>query len=163
MACIFCYFNGIQWVYEMLAWVKARMWNLFIFDCTCGSSHRSLIRSVCVYHSGVHFITTELIFNALRHVRLDTLLSIGHYVWVCVHCLWRVVLIQKTHAHEYSTFNMVRTEWHRLLCKIRLVHWGSLTLQFLLAQKPIDQPIRPANQNQCETFCHGLCGSFVMD
>lgn len=31
-----------------------------------------------VCYAGIHFITTELIFNALRHVRLNTLLSIGH-------------------------------------------------------------------------------------
>lgn len=168
----FCYFNGVQCEYELLAWAKARMWNLFIFDCTCGGSHRSLVWCVfvcvCVYHSGVHFITTELIFNALRHVRLDTLLSIGHYVWVCVHCLWRVVLIQKTQAHTYS---------------IQLIQHGpnrmaSLTMQNSISTrrfayftisvrpKPIDQPIQQANQNQCEmkyfchwtmwNFCHGL-------
>lgn len=130
---------------------QRREWEICLFltvRAAAAATHSygmSACVCVCIYHSGVHFITTELIFNALRHVRLDTLLSIGHYVcvYVCLHCLWRVVLIQKTHAHEYSSFNMVRTEWHRLLCKIRLVHTLEVRLLYNFCFPKTNQSSQP--------------------
>lgn len=63
-----------------------------------------------VCYAGIHFITTELIFNALRHVRLNTLLSIGHCTVYSLYTLHAMQCPHKRHTLHHI-FNMDEMTW----------------------------------------------------